>query len=330
MANYNYLNYHYQKNNMKILITGINGFVGSHMAEYCLSVGDTVYGTLKSRNSDFRNIIKFKDKLILHDCELKDAKNVLDVIDSVRPDIIFHLAAQSFVPASWSSPSDTIVNNVVSEVNIFEAIRRLKISPVIHLACSSEEYGEVKTGEIPIRETNPLRPMSPYGVSKVAQEMLGQQYVRSYGLKVVITRAFNHEGPRRGRQFVTASFASQIARAIEGGKIMVGNLEAIRDFTDVRDVVKAYYIAATNKGIVYGEPYNVCTGTGWTIDKVLNALIDISGKKLTIEQDPDRMRPSDVPVLIGNFEKFYSVTGWEPTTPFSKTLADLYEYELLR
>jgi GDP-4-dehydro-6-deoxy-D-mannose reductase len=179
------------------------------------------------------------------------------------PDAIFHLAAQSFVPSSWSAPSDTVLSNLSGQINLFEAVRALGLDPVIQIACSSEQYGLVLPDEVPIKETNPLRPLSPYAVSKVGQDFLGYQYFQSYGLKVVRTRGFNHTGPRRGDVFVTSNFARQIAR-IELGLappvIRVGNLDAVRDFTDVRDMVRAYWLAVTRARP--GEAYNIATGNG--------------------------------------------------------------------
>lgn len=192
---------------------------------------------------------------------------------------------------------------------------------------SSEEYGLVYEKELPIKETNPLRPLSPYAISKVAQDMLGFQYFKSYGLNIVVTRAFNHTGVRRGEPFVTSNFAKQIA-SIEKGKqkpvIKVGNLEAIRDFTDVRDVVSAYWLALEK--CKPGEVYNICSSKGYKIRKLLDILLSYSKMKVKIEQDPERMRPSDVPVLIGDCTKFKEATGWAPKIPFEETLQDLLNY----
>ena len=185
----------------------------------------------------------------------------------------------------------------------------------------------VYPNEVPIRETNPLRPLSPYGVSKVAADKLGCQYHMSYGLKTVVTRAFNHTGPRRGDVFVTSNFSKQVAEIERGLKeptIYVGNLDARRDFTDVRDIVKAYWLAVT-KG-EYGEVYNICSGETRTIQSVLDLLLSMTDKKIEIKQDPSRMRPSDVEVLHGDYSKFKERTGWKPEIPFEKTMADLLNY----
>lgn len=228
---------------------------------------------------------------------------------------------------SWVAPSETLMTNIVGQVNLLEVIRIEGIDCSVHIAGSSEEYGLVYPEEIPIKETNPLRPLSPYGVSKVAQDFLGFQYFKSYGLKIVRTRAFNHTGPRRGEVFVTSNFSKQIAEIEKGKKepiIYVGNLEAVRDFTDVRDVVKAYHLALT-KGEI-GEVYNICSGEGYKIREVLDILRSLTKQKITIKPDPQRMRPSDVELLVGDPSKFISKTGWKRTYSFQKTLEDLLNY----
>ncbi|MCX7995202.1 MAG: GDP-mannose 4,6-dehydratase [candidate division WOR-3 bacterium] len=311
---------------MKALITGISGFAGSHLAEYLLSLNFEVFGTIKWR-SRLENIQHILNRIKLFECDIRDATAVKYVLSETRPDYIFHLAAQSYVPFSWRAPSETLTTNIIGEVNIFEGVRELKIDPFIHIAGSSEEYGLVYPDEVPIKETNPLRPLSPYAVSKVAQDLLGFQYYRSYGLKIVRTRAFNHTGPRRGEVFVSSNFARQLVE-IEKKKrepvIYVGNLEAVRDFSDVRDVVRGYYLAL-KKGVP-GEVYNIASGKGIKIRELLNRLIEMTNIDLKIVPDPSRMRPSDVELLIGSYEKFQSATGWQPEIPFDKTLRDLLDY----
>jgi len=314
---------------LKVLITGITGFVGSHLAEYCLARGDVeVFGTVRWR-SRMDNVEGITDDITLMDCDLKDSVAVRHCLAQVKPDYIFHLAAQSYVPTSWKAPVETICTNMVSEINLFEAMRELHLvdSTRIQLAGSSEEYGMVFADEIPIKETNPLRPLSPYGVSKVGQDLLGYQYHMSYGLYVVRTRAFNHTGPRRGDVFVSSNFSRQIA-TIEKGKvepvIKVGNLDARRDFTDVRDMVKAYWLAL-ERGEV-GEVYNLGSGTDVTIKKMLDILLSFSDIKIETLKDPERMRPSDVQILLADTTKFFDLTGWKPEIPLEKTLEDLLNY----
>ncbi|GAH84153.1 unnamed protein product, partial [marine sediment metagenome] len=228
---------------MKVLITGISGFAGSHLAEYFLAEGKhEIFGAIKWR-SDRQNISHIQDRIHLFECDIKDAFAMKTIITEIKPEQIFHLAAQSYVSFSWRAPQETLITNIIGELNLFEAVRQVKIDPLIHIAGSSEEYGMVVPEELPITEANALRPLSPYGVSKVTQDLLGYQYFKSYGLRIIRTRAFNHTGPRRGTVFATSNFARQIVE-IEKNKrdpvIYVGNLEAVRDFTDVRDVVRAY------------------------------------------------------------------------------------------
>ncbi len=313
---------------MRALITGITGFAGSHLAEYILAEHPDVevFGTFRWR-SRMDNVEHLGRKVHLVEADLRDFTSMHQALETTRPDYIFHLAAQSFVPSSWNAPNDTIVTNATGQTNLFEAIRLLKLDPVVQIACSSEQYGLVLPDEVPIKETNPLRPLSPYAVSKVAQDFLGYQYFQSYGLKVVRTRGFNHTGPRRGQVFVTSNFCSQVA-AIELGLqepvIRVGNIEAIRDFTDVRDMVRAYWLAVV-KG-KHGEVYNIATGHGIRISEMLDRLLALSRVEVKVETDPARLRPSDVEILIGDSSKFRADTGWEPRIPFEQTLRDLLGY----
>lgn len=319
---------------MNILITGIDGFVGSHLAEYILKNHEEckVFGTRQIHsNIEYNNLSKeVLDKVTIIDCDLRDRNSVLRALCTAMPDKIFHLAAQSFVKASWENPEYTLYNNIISQLNILEVIREVDgLDPIIQIACSSEEYGNVPPEDMPIKETQELLPLSPYAVSKVTQEKLGYQYHKSYGLKVIITRTFNHEGPRRGTQFVTASFAKQFADIEKGNQdpvLYVGNLEAMRDFTDVRDVVRAYWLA-TEK-CEYGEPYNICSMNKTPIKRIIEILKELCSKDVEIKEDPDRMRPSDLEVLYGDNTKFCEKTGWQPEIPFKKTMEDLFNYHL--
>lgn len=316
---------------MRILITGITGFVGSYLAEYCLQQPNVqVFGTVLSHHlgDELERIEHIKNKIELLECNLTNRVAVSRVLEKSKPEKIFHLAAQSFVPTSWKSPEDTLINNIISELNIFEVVRELKLDPVIVIACSSEEYGLVFENELPIKEATPFRPLSPYAVSKITQETLAFQYHKSYGLKTVLTRFFNTEGPKRGQDFVISNFAKQIAE-IEKGKrepiIYVGNLKAERDFTDVRDMVRAYWLASEK--CEFGEPYNVCSGKSRSIREALDLLLSLSKvKNIQVRQNPERMRPSDVPILLGDSAKFRQKTGWKPEIPFEKTIVDLLNY----
>ncbi len=339
---------------MRVLITGITGMAGSFLAEYLVDHRPDVevFGTFRWR-SKLDNLQQLRErgklnaldegqrvtdesilkrfvkpgKVTLVDCELQDANAVRHAMRSVQPDRIFHLAAQSFVPTSWTAPAATLQNNVISQVNIFEAVREAKLDPVIHIAGSSEEYGKVHAHEAPIKETNPLRPLSPYAVSKVTQEMLATQYHESYGLKTIITRGFNHTGPRRGQVFVTSSFAKQIAQievGLQDPVLQVGDLDSRRDWTDTRDTVRGYWLAA-EKGTP-GEVYNIGSGKCMRVGDMLDALLAHARCSIRVEQDPSRLRPSDVTLLWADVTKFKRATGWEPTIPFEKTMEDLLEY----
>lgn len=331
---------------MRVLITGITGFVGSHLAEYLLSENSAeIYGTVRHR-SPLDNISGILGRVsLIRDVDIHDAHAVLEAIKQAEPDYIFHLAAQSFVPASWISPAETLITNIIGTSNLLEAVRRSGLHPVIQIAGSSEEYGRPPQVEdtshitfgvnqtprlvykVPITEEFLFDPMSTYAVSKIAEDFLGRQYHNSYGMKIVRTRAFNHEGPRRGQDFAPSTFARQIVE-IEKGKrapvLHVGNLDAKRDFTDVRDIVRAYWLAVTR--CKYGEVYNICSGKARSIQTVLDTLRMQSTAQFEIVQDRDRMRPSDIPVLEGDCSKFMKQTGWKPVINFSKTMGDLLDY----
>ncbi len=310
----------------RAFITGITGFAGSHLAEYLLQANIDVYGIIRWRSKD-GNIEKIRSKIHFEEADLLDAHSLNATIKKVQPDFIFHLAAQSYVVSSWASPVNTLEVNIIGSANLFEAVRNAELNVPIQIACSSEEYGMVYPEEIPIKETNPLRPLSPYAVSKIAMDYLGYQYFKSYGLKIIRTRGFNHTGPRRGEVFAESTFAKQIAE-IELRKrepvVYVGNLNAKRDYTDVRDMVRGYYLAA-----LYGEAgevYNICSGKAWKIGDVLDFLLNLSKVKIKVKKDPKRMRPSDVPILLGDNKRFTKTTRWKPEIPLEKTLTDLLNY----
>lgn len=305
---------------MRVLITGVAGFAGSHLADYLVSLGGIdVHGLDLADASAPRGTF--------HPCDLRDAAAVRRVLAESRPDRIFHLAAQASVPASVTAPAETLMTNLLGTLNLLEAVRQAGIIPRIHVAGSSDEYGQVLPQELPVAETNPLRPLNPYAVSKVGQGFLAYQYAMSHRLHVVRTRAFNHTGPRRGEQFAESSFAKQIAE-IEAGRqepvVRVGNLQAARDFTDVRDVVRAYWLA-----VEHGEPgevYNICSGEARGIGEVLQALLRLSSATIRIEPDPARLRPADTLLIRGDNRKFVQRTRWRPQIPFATTLRDLLTY----
>ena len=313
---------------MRVLITGFTGMAGSHLADYLLSLPEKIelFGTFRWR-SRMENVAHLEGKVDLIQCELTDFTNAVNALEISKPDFIFHLAAQSYVLASWSSPTATMLENPRMQINLFEAMLMLGIDCPIQVALSSEEYGMVYPHEIPINEDNPLRPLSPYAVSKVTQDMMAYQYHKSRGLKTIRTRTFNHEGPRRGEVFVTSNFARQIA-LIEAGKqepvIYVGNLEAKRDWSDVRDVARAYWLAVNR--CAPGDVYVIASGKSYSVREMLDMLLGMSTVKVEIAEDPARMRPSDVMVLQGDPSKFKAQTGWEPEIPLEQTLSDLLDH----
>lgn len=313
---------------MKSLVTGITGFVGSHLAEYLLAKHHEVYGLVRWR-SPKGNLKEIIGNIKLHEADLRDLSSLLETIGGIKPDYIFHLAAQSYVPASFASPRETFEVNAVGTLNLLEAVRILNLTTRIQICSTADVYGNVRKNEVPISETNPLRPVSPYAVSKVACELIALQYFQSFGIKTIITRAFNHTGPGRGDVFAESSFAKQIAE-IENGKrsptILVGNLKSVRTYADVRDIVEAYYLALV-KGKP-GEIYNIAGDATLTMEKVLKQLISLSTakKSIKIKIDKSRFRPADAVSKTPNDKKFRKITGWKPTIPLEQTLADLLDY----
>jgi GDP-4-dehydro-6-deoxy-D-mannose reductase len=317
---------------MRVLITGITGMAGSHLAEYLAVRGDCeIHGTLRWR-SNRENIASVEKEIILHECELRDPYAVTRLLRDIRPHRIYHLASQSNVAASWIAPRETLVNNITAQLNILESLKLLDQGETrVHVAGSSEEYGMVQPGELPVKESNPLRPTSPYGVSKVTQDTMAYQYCQNFGLHIVRTRCFNHTGPRRSDSFATSSFARQIVEIESGMRepvIQVGNLLAERDFTDIRDVVRAYHLALER--CEPGSVYNIGSGRATSLKRVLNLLLTMSRMAIRIEKDERRMRPSDVPVLVADTAAFRARTGWVPQIPLEQSLSDLLEYWRMR
>ncbi len=317
---------------LRALITGAGGFVGGHLCAYLLAHTDwelvgTVYPQpVEAQPSESRLRLQFAD--------LRDPDGVRALVDEVRPDAIFHLAAQAFVPTSFADPWDTLENNIRAELNLLEAVRRLARSETsqnrevrVLVIGSNEEYGAPRAEELPLTEESPLRPSNPYAVSKVAQDFLGLQYHLAYGVPVVRVRPFNHTGPGQSPRFVVPAFASQIAR-IEAGLqepvMKVGNLEAARDFSDVRDIVRAYHLAVTQGEP--GEVYNLASGQARSVHGLLETLLSYARVEISVERDPARYRPVDVPVVYGSAAKFRRLTGWEPQIPFEQTLRDTLDY----
>lgn len=314
---------------MNVMITGVTGFAGSYLAEYLVNNKPdvNVFG-LKRWNSPLEDINAIKDKINLINFDLGDPHSIYKAVREVKPDKIFHLAAQSYVPMSFRAPVDTIRANALGTVNLLEAVLEEGLDPVIHVCTSSEVYGQVTEDDLPIDEDTPFRPQSPYGVSKVAEDLTAYQYYQTYGMKIVRTRSFTHTGPRSKQVFVAPAFAKQIAEIELGVKkdniIRVGNLDSVRTFLDVRDMVEAYWIL-TEKGTP-GEAYNIAGDYTCTVGEMLNALLSMSDIKPEIVVDPKLLRKSDVTLQVPDVSKFKKATNWAPKIKFEETMSDILNY----
>jgi GDP-4-dehydro-6-deoxy-D-mannose reductase len=312
----------------RVLITGITGFAGSHLASHLLSQQSyEIAGTYRS-TAGLASVEKFKDKIQLENVDLKDIDSVASVLLRIKPDYLIHLAAQASPSKSFSIPVETMTNNIVSEFSILEALRKHEMYNTRVLIISSAEiYGKVTPSDLPLDEDAPFRPATSYAVSKLSQDFLSLQYYLAYKLDIIRVRPFNHIGPGQKEGFVVADFAKQIAQIEKGdekSEISVGNLQAKRDFTDVRDMVKAYELAL-KKG-VSGEVYNIGSGESHKINDILHALLSFSSKKITVNIDQSRFRPIDVPEIVCDCSKFQKLTKWQPEIPFEKTLQDILDY----
>lgn len=311
---------------MKAFITGINGFVGSHLAEFLLGKGYDVSGLVLERDKIEKISGIIKD-IHLYEGDVKDYGLLKDIIAESQPEEVYHLAGLSHVQHSWKNEWETYKVNFLGTYNLLEAIKELALNTKVLIIGSSDEYGRVQPDQLPINEDYPLKPLSPYGVSKACQELLALRYARSEGIHIVAVRAFNHTGPRQEPYFVCSDFAKQIVEAETGLKkpvINVGDLKSERDFTDVRDVIEAYYLLL-KKG-KSGEVYNVCSGKAFSIEWVLYRLLSLTEKVITIKEDPKRLRTVDITVRVGDNRKIRETTGWQPKIPLEKTLKDLYNY----
>ncbi len=306
---------------MRVLVTGASGFAGSHLCEHLLAQGDEVFALCFGGSTE--NLQFVRERLTMFSGDLLDREWTVRVVAEVRPEAVYHLAGRASPGASFADPVGTLTNNVVAQVHLFQAILEAGLDPVVLVIGSSEEYGMVRPEEVPIDEDTPLRPANPYAVSKVAQDFLGLQYFLSHRLRVVRVRPFNHIGPRQALGFVAADFAHQIA-SIEAGLqpsvIRVGNLGASRDFTDVRDMVRAYALA-----VAHGEPgevYNIGSDEGHTIAEILEIFLGLGRVEVRVETDPSRLRSADIPVLVCDSRRFRRRTGWQPRIPLEQTLRD--------
>ncbi len=310
---------------LRALITGITGFAGGHLAAHLLDCGNVeVFGIAHDRGYGLDHLGRPVEVVIGN---LQDPQVAADILSEVKPDHIYHLAAQAYVPTAWNDPWDTFVNNIRPELNMLQLMAKQFLGTRMLVVASNEIYGAVPLDKLPVDETAPLEPNNPYGVSKVVQDLLARQYFLSHRVNVVRVRSFNHLGPRQSPQFVAASFARQIAEAEVGLRkpvIHVGNLEAQRDFTDVVDVVRAYALLM-EKGRS-GEAYNVASGQPRSVHSLLDILLGMSTMKLEVEPDEALARPADVSIIYGDITKLRNDTGWEPTIPFEESLRRILAY----
>jgi GDP-4-dehydro-6-deoxy-D-mannose reductase len=312
---------------MRVLITGISGFVGPHLAEYLLSNHPEIelYGLRRWRSVEAN--LPPSPILRVIEGDLLDQASMLRALQASRPDLVFHLAASSSVASSWGTPAEVMQVNVLGTLNLLEAARQFDLDAPLVMACSAEAYGQVTAAELPIREDQPFKPVSPYGVSKAAADMLGFQYFQAFRLRTVRMRFFNHFGPGQPPRFVVASLARQIAEIeaeLRPPHLRVGNLEARRDFVDVRDAAHAYWLAAS-KGEP-GDAYNVASGHARSVREILDRLLTLTDAVVEVSFDPSRLRPAELDVLEGDAERFRRATGWEPRITFEQTLADTLDY----
>jgi len=314
---------------VRALITGIGGFAGSHLADYLLTATDWQIVGCVLNECDIPP--QLHDRVTCRAVDLRNPQAVSSLLAETAPDVIFHLAALAKVEDSWRTPWPILSNNIQSQLNLLQALVDAGAKPRMLVVGSNEEYGLVRPDELPLTENSPLRPNSPYGVSKVAQDMLGLQYFLSHQLPVIRVRPFNHIGPRQARGFVAPDFASQIAEAEAGHRpphMLVGNLEAQRDFTDVRDIVRAYHLIAVNG--VPGEVYNIGSGQSHSVQELLDVLLGYGRVSIAIEKDPARLRPSDVPAVRCDAGRLHELTGWKPLIPFETSLQDVLDDWRLR
>lgn len=312
---------------MRVLITGISGLIGSHLADYLLEIGDVEVIGFKRWRSREDNIRHLRPRAELIEGDIEDAFSVAAAIEQARPDRIFHLAAQSYPSESWGAPATTLRANVLGTLNVLEAARRVVPKAQIHIAGSAAAYGLIAPHEVPITEDRPLRPVSPYGVSKAAQEMLAYQTFQAYGQQVYLTRSFIHLGPRQDERPAAQTFARQIAQAEAGLRlpvIEVGNLEVRRDFLDVADAVHGLW-SLLERGTP-GEVYNLCSGAAPRVGDLLQIYIGLARIPLEARQDPARLRPADEPILQGDNSKLRAATGWQPRVALEESARRILEH----
>ena len=312
---------------MRVLITGVAGFVGPYLAaELAEETGVELFGmALNANDREAAGPLPAGLGMLLGD--VTDDASIRAVLEAARPEVVYHLAGASSGAAAWRRPAECFEVNALGTLRLLEGIRRLGLDATTVVASSGEVYGTADDEAHPLTEDSPLRPLSPYAASKAAQDLVAAQYPRAYGMRVIRLRLFNHTGPRHPEQFVASAFARQIARIERGLQepvIEVGNLDARRDFIDVRDVARAYRLAARQD--VCGDVFNVCSGRAVSVRDILDRLLGLARCEVAVRTDPERMRPADIPLLIGDPRRFREATGWTPAIPIERTLADLLEW----
>jgi len=311
---------------MRALITGISGFSGRHLSAYLLEKGYEVAG-IDNAGMDLPNEIIKSDNIEIFIGDLRDESILSDALNSFKPDILFHLAAQSSVKISFENPLETFSDNLIGTLILLETISKLDMEVKTLVISSSEVYGQLDPSECPVSEDSPLRPINPYAVSKAAVDLLAYQYYKAYKMPVFLARAFSHSGPGQKTVGVLSDWAFQVAKIDLGlvpPVLKVGNMNVKRDYTDVRDVVRAY-LDIIEKGKP-GTPYNVCSGTGYTLSDLLEKYRALSRKEIEIEADKSRLRPVDIPILIGSNSRIKKDTGWKPEITIDQTLSDSLKY----
>ncbi len=311
---------------MRAFVTGVAGFAGTHLAELLIKEGFDTYGTDLGERSLTKAAEIVKGAELVR-CDVRDREKLSRVVSEVAPDVVFHLAAVASVVECERNPTATIETNVIGSCNLLDAVRNSAPNARTIMVSSSEVYGKVAPEQVPIAEDTPVKPANLYGVTKASVEMLSTLYAEKYGMDIVILRPFNHVGPRQSPAFVCSDFAAQIAR-IERGlappRIDVGDLAVERDFTDVKDMVRAYVLAARcARG---GEIYNVCSGRGVRIEQIVNTLLEYAEVAIEVHRDTAKLRSSEIPVLVGTAEKFARATGWAAEIPFEVTLRATLDY----
>ncbi len=318
----------------KVFITGITGMVGSHLLDYLFQKTNwNIYGLIRWRspleniNSHIKNI-NLKKRVFLEYGDIREAHALDSIIKKIKPDYVFHLAAQSYPRTSFDMPADTYETNTIGTSNLLESLRRYKKDAIIHVCSSSEVFGRVPKDKIPITEDCSFHPASPYAISKTGTDLIARFYAEAYKMKIMTTRMFTHTGPRRGDVFAESSFAKQIAMIevnMQEPVVFVGNLKSLRTIADVRDAVHAYYLLLTKKPIG-GEVYNIGGDHTCSVGEILDFLLSKSKKKIIYKTDKNRIRPIDADLQVPDTTKFRKHTGWKPKYKFEETMLDLLNY----